>query len=136
MKRITALLLTLMLTFVSLTACAGTLKVTSPDTKSGELTDLAVGWEKLTDYFTFIATWSNDGDMWEAAVTGLPEKLTTEQITLLISAALQGNQAVISGPALIDVEKFSSKIPLSYANLLAISAAVILLLRRTRPKDC
>lgn len=118
MKKALALLMALMLSFSLALSYAEGITVSAPGTKPAALSSLSVSWKPCSDYFMLIATWLQNGEQWEACLTGLPERLTDEQVRLLLSAAMQGKQAVVTGGGLIDAEKATNKIPISYADKL------------------
>lgn len=118
MKRTVFLFLVFILAFTALTAYAGQISISAPDVKNTELPPITTSWVKSNGYYILTAAWQEDGDDWEVCVTGLPEKLTAAQTRLLVSAVRQEKTAVISGNGLIDVEKATNKLPLTYGEKL------------------
>ena len=117
MKKTLALLLTLLLCCGLSSSWADTV-VSAPDAVPGALSELTVSWKPCGDYLILIANWQQDGAQWEACLTGLPEELSDSQVRLLLSAAVQGKGATVTGDGLIDVEKATNKLPLSYGTKL------------------
>ena len=118
MKKVLALLMVLLLGCSFALAHAEGITVSAPGTKSEALSSLSVSWKPCGDYFMFIAEWRQNGDQWEACLTGLPERLSDAQVRLLLCAAVQGQRAVVTGGGLIDAEKATNKLPISYADKL------------------
>lgn len=105
-----------------LPAYAEPLSVSAPGVDAMQLSGLTVRWQKQKNCYTLIASWNDRGDAWEACMTGLPQKLTDAQVSLLLSAAVQGQKAALTGDGLIDAEKASNKLPLSYGDKLITDA--------------
>lgn len=114
MKRTFTLILALIILFACLPAHAENISVMADPVDEATLQRFTVNWQKQNNYYILAASWNYRGDQWEACITGLPEKLTAYQIRLLLSAAMQNKNAVISGSGLIDAEKATNKLPLDY----------------------
>lgn len=118
MKKAAKLILTFLLVLVCLPVRAENITVSAPGVQPSGLPSVTVSWTKKNDFYILTASWLENADQWELCLTGLPEKLTGAQISLLVSAARQGKVASVTGSGLIDAEKATNKLPLSYGEKL------------------
>lgn len=121
-KTIALLVLAFILVTTCSTALANDISVTASDVTPIEDLSISVVWNESNGYYILIASWENEGKNWEACLSGLPEKLSDDQIMLLISSAMQEKTASVKGSGLIDVEKTTNKLPLSYGERLIWSS--------------
>lgn len=110
-KQLLALLLACML-LLSITAYAETtVSVTSAQDAvlPAIITDLNVTWLPAATGYRCVMTWRANGNDYEAAINGLGEQLTDDQVAQLLYAWSTRSHAVIKGDV-VDAEKFTSRL--------------------------
>lgn len=110
-KRLLALLLALLLVLSTVAFAETTVSVTGGQEAAlpGNITNLNVTWLPTAVGYRCVMTWQANGNDYEAAINGLGEQLTDEQIAQLLYAWSTRSHAVIDG-AVVDAEKFTSRL--------------------------
>lgn len=73
--------------------------------------DFSVEWMDGYPTLIAVATWMHEGERYEMAVAGLKDKVSEEKLGEVARAFHEGEDTILTDPALTDAEKFSHLIP-------------------------
>lgn len=110
-KRLIALLLACMLLMSAAVFAETTVSVTGTREAAlpESITDLNVNWFPAAAGCRCVMTWRANGNEYEAAINGLGQPLTDEQLSQLLYAWSTRSRAVIEGDV-VDAEKFTNRL--------------------------
>lgn len=110
-KQLLALLLAWLLMMSTTVLADTTITVTGAQetTLPETILNLYVTWLPTATGYRCVMTWQANGNDYEAAITGLGEQLTDEQVSQLLYAWSTRSHAVIEGKV-VDAEKFTSRL--------------------------